>query len=129
MDPASIDGDYHVVSEETYRLEFSFLLKDGTVSVTPPAAGTGVQNISAVIVALGVLDNTSRAMLKTNTSNPSVIDQAVTGQMIGALPEANSTQTIAQTWNASNYLTASGIPQTAASQIRIYQRHFYLHAR
>jgi hypothetical protein len=39
---------------------------------------------------------------------------------------------MAQVWGnaitSSNFATASGIPPTAASQVRIYQRYFYLPA-
>jgi hypothetical protein len=41
---------------------------------------------------------------------------------------------IAKTWRASNYLLSSGagssgIPQAAASQLRIYERTFYLNTK
>jgi type II secretory pathway component PulJ len=125
----SKDSDYHVLGDQTYRLEFSFLLNDGSLSVTPPASGSGVQNVSAIIVALGVLDNTSRTIVPKSTSNPTVIDSTVMSRMINALPDSAPGQAITQTWSNSTYLTTSGIPPAAASQIRIYQRYFYINVR
>jgi hypothetical protein len=54
-----------------------------------------------------------------------------TGQyaaMVSALTEASGTSSIIQAWNGSNYLTGSGISKAAASQLRIYQRYFYLNS-
>src|SRR5439155_534622 len=69
------DSDYHVIGDQVYRLEISFLLTDGTIAAKP------------------------------------------------ILTHAAS---ILQTWSASTYLTTSGIPQAAASRLRVYQRYFYL---
>lgn len=163
------DQNYHTVGEQVYRLEMSFLLKDGTISVKPitspasttnnltaagpPAASNGIaqnyvvgsrwfdtstmkgyiclsaapgaavwhqigiQDISAVILGLGVLDSTSREIV------------ASADAVEGALPDAVNGTPILKTWNDSAYLTTSGVPQSAAAQLRIYQRHFYLHAK
>ncbi|MEI6491031.1 MAG: prepilin-type N-terminal cleavage/methylation domain-containing protein [Verrucomicrobiota bacterium] len=74
----------------------------------------GVQDVSAVIVAIALLDNTSRKIIAGYDS------------MATALPDAAGSTPIAKTWKNGNYLTGSGIPQAAASQLRIYQRTFYL---
>ena len=74
----------------------------------------GVQDVSAIIVAIALLDNTSRKIVVRYDS------------MATALPDAVGSTPIAKTWMSGNYLTGSGIPQAAASQLRIYQRTFYL---
>jgi len=74
----------------------------------------GVQDVSAVIVAIALLDNTSRKIV------------AGYDGMASALPDASGTTPIAKTWRSGNYLTGGGIPRAAASQIRIYQRTFSL---
>lgn len=125
----SNDPDYNVLSEQTYRLEYSFQLRDGTLSVTAPTTGTGLQTVSAIVVAIAVLDNTSRSIVKKSATDATIIDSTVAAQMINALPDSVTGSSIAQTWNSSSYLTSSGIPQLAASQIRIYQRHFYLNTK
>lgn len=176
-----VDSAYHVLSNQVYRLEISFLLTDGTISPKPVLSTTpsnwpagikffssttsdprnnndssggygigsrwfnsatgqgyicttstlgaaswnriGVQDMTAIIVGIGLLDVASQKIVTDTT------------KLIKALPDAADPDAkhpngapIAQTWSASNYLTTSGIPQTAASQLRIYQRYFYLNA-
>jgi len=74
----------------------------------------GVQDVLAVIVSIALLDNTSRKIVAGYDS------------MTAALPDAADATPIAKTWSSGNYLTDSGAPQSAASQLRIYQRTFYL---
>jgi len=77
-------------------------------------APIGTRDISAIIVAIAILDNTSRVIISDAS------------KMVAALPDAVDGAPIEQTWVASAYLTNSGLPVAAASQIRIYQRYFYL---
>ena len=114
-------SDYHVVGDQVYRLEITFLQSNGTISNTVTSY-TGLQNISAIAVALGMLDKTSRVIIAPDGQIPA----ATAAQMIAALPESVDGTSTLQTWKASAYLTNSGIPQTAASQLRIYERLFYL---
>ena len=129
----STDPDYNVLSDQTYRLEFCFQLRDGTLSTNPyiPPSSTinGFKDVSAIIVAVAILDNTSRKIVKRDSTNSTLLDSAVANQMISALPDAISGTSIAQTWNNGNYLTQSGLPAEAAAQIRIYQRCVYLNSR
>jgi len=119
------DTDYQVIGNQVYRLAFAFLKKDGTITNASPNTTVLPQNISAVIVALAILDKTSRKIV----TDPS--------KMVSALPDValsgtynNSTQLMAKTWNtainSSGFATTCGIPQSAASQVRVYQRFFYL---
>jgi prepilin-type N-terminal cleavage/methylation domain-containing protein len=123
------DTDYHVLSDQTYRMEITFLLKDGTLSNTPYIAPNtsinGFKDVSAVVVALGLLDATSRTILLQNN----VVPTTTGNLMIAALPEAVDGTPIAQTWGNSSYLTTSGIPQAAQAHLRIYQRYFYLDSK
>jgi len=79
----------------------------------------GVQDVSAVTVAIALLDNTSRKIVASYDN------------MASALPDASGATPIAKTWGSGNYgsgnyLTDSGIPPAAVSQLRIYQRTFSL---
>ena len=56
-----IADDYHVIGDQVYRLEVSFLQTDGTIS-TSVTSYNGLQNVSAIMVALGMLDRTSRLL-------------------------------------------------------------------
>lgn len=127
------DSNYHILSSQTYRLEIAFLIKpfteaNGTVrpavlSNTPwdtrqgHTTVNGLQDVSAIVVAIAILDDTSRKIVN-NTS-----------QMVGALPDSTDATPIAQTWADSNYLTDSGLIPAAAGRIRIYQRYFPLDNR
>jgi prepilin-type N-terminal cleavage/methylation domain-containing protein len=97
------------------------------VNATPQAAvwnRIGIQDISAIIVGIAILDTTSRQIVKS------------TSQLVSALPNPDLTSNppilMAQTWgnaiNSANFAANAGLPQTAASQVRIYQRYFYLRA-
>ncbi|MGB8353241.1 MAG: prepilin-type N-terminal cleavage/methylation domain-containing protein [Chthoniobacteraceae bacterium] len=171
------DPDYHVLSDQVYRLEIAFLLTDGSTSsipVTNPGSFTnnlsasapptsssdntqhfapgsrwfdttggrgyictnsstgaavwnpiGIKDISAVIVTIAILDANSRKIINNATN------------MVGALRDpvpADFTtfpaNVMAQSWlsavNSGSFATNSGIPRTAASQVRIYQRYFYI---
>jgi type II secretory pathway pseudopilin PulG len=129
----STDPDYNVLSDQAYRLEFYFQLRDGTLSTNPyiPPATTinGFKDVSAVIVAIAILDGSSRKIVKRDLANPTLLDSAVANQMISALPDAVSGASIAQTWNNGDYLAQSGLPAGAAAQIRLYQRSIYLNSR
>jgi len=172
------DPDYHVLSDQAYRLEIAFLLADGTTStipVTNPATSTnnlgasgppgtgsdttqhytpgsrwfdtsaggrgyictnatagaavwnpiGIKDVSAVIVTIAILDLNSRKTI-TNTAS-----------MVGALRDPIATDfatfpvnVMAQSWativNSGSFAASSDIPKVAASQVRIYQRYFYI---
>ena len=114
-------ADYHVVGDQVYRLEVTFLQTNGVLS-NAVTSYNGLQNVSAIVVALGMLDTTSRVILLQNGQIP-----VATGTtMIGALPDSVDGTPTLQTWQASTYLTTSGAPQAAASQLRVYERAFYL---
>lgn len=126
------DSNYQVIADQVYRLEYNFLLKPYTdasgathpavLSVTPwdtrqsHTTPNGLCDVSAVVVAVAILDETSRKIVQTGQYTA----------MVSELTEASGSSSILQVWNGSNYLTGSGISQAATSQIRIYQRYFYL---
>ncbi|XHR28346.1 MAG: type II secretion system protein J [Chthoniobacteraceae bacterium] len=120
-DSSSVN-DFHVIGDQVYRMEFCFLLKDGTWSDNPYLPSSSVKrfcikDVAGISVTLALLDTGSRIITKDTT------------RMVSALPDvdaATNTGSIAKAWMQSAYLTQSGIPKAAASNIRIYQRCFYL---
>ncbi len=135
--------DYHVIGDGVFRLEFNFQLKDGTFSQIPamtsagdsinasgqPTNSNGIligfQDVSAIVVAIAILDTTSRKMI-TNTAN--------IANLAGALGESGTSGPPAQGWESaintsSFYSSVTGVPQAAAQQVRIYQRYFYLNTQ
>jgi prepilin-type N-terminal cleavage/methylation domain-containing protein len=112
-------ADYHVIGDQVYRLEVSFLQSNGTIS-TSVTSYNGLQGVSAIIVAVGMLDTTSRFVVPPSGQ----ITSTVGTPMVNALPDAVDGVAPLQTWKASSYLTTSGIPAAAAGQLRIYERTF-----
>ena len=133
--PGIVDGsdaNYQVIADRVYRLEYDFLLKPYTdstgkqkpsvLSLTPwdtrqnHTTANGLADVSAIVVAIGLLDDTSRKIVQAGQY----------AGMVSALPDASNSTSILQSWSGGSYLTGSGIPRTAMSQLRIYQRTFYL---
>jgi prepilin-type N-terminal cleavage/methylation domain-containing protein len=90
----------------------------------------GLQDISAIVVTIAVMDNQGLILLKKkgtlNTVMPTLEAQLADG----------TSSAVAQTWQTaltpvsgtgvSPVATATGIPQAIISQIRVYQRYFYV---
>ena len=187
------DSTYHVLGEQVFRLEISFLLSDGTISPnpisnpsitknnltasSPPAlsddnlqgyslgsrwfdsnlkrgyictsAATGaavwnwigIQDVSAIIVAIAILDSGSRkivadptslsgAFLDADTANPNNSGNSLAPDL--SLPRTTTPRLMAEAWlntlSQKDFAKSLGIPAAAASQIRVYQRAFYLNS-
>jgi type II secretory pathway component PulJ len=76
----------------------------------------GVTDVGAIVVALAILDPTSRVIVNDFTA------------MANALPDAPPTGEIASAWEdvvkSGSFAQTGGIPLKAASAVRIYQRYF-----
>jgi prepilin-type N-terminal cleavage/methylation domain-containing protein len=128
---SSTDADFQVLGPQTYRLEFSFLLTNGGFSNTPylptHTAINGFQDVSAIVVTIALLDSGSR-----RTVSSSSMSQAVAALPYSQLSDftQNPPKLTAQSWleavNTSTFAETSGLPQTAAAQVNVYQRFFYL---
>ncbi|XHR30649.1 MAG: type II secretion system protein J [Chthoniobacteraceae bacterium] len=136
---------YHILAENVFRLECCFLLKpsrktDGSylpaVYSNSPwdtrighagLVGIGLSDVQAIVVAIAVLDTTSRKILTSADDLQ---------QMADALPDprdqdlgANPPKLMSTTWqNRINdgTLRSLPVPKAAANQIRVYQRTFQL---
>jgi len=89
----------------------------------------GTQDLTAVVVAIALLDDASRKIVTTSQL----------GAAVRALPDAAASALVAtpphlmkKTWQAivqaPSFAAAAGLSPEAASRIRIYQRYFYLNA-
>jgi hypothetical protein len=96
-------------------------------------AGGGVQDVSAIIVTLAILDHTSRQMLPASSLNSDI--NTIAGDLIdsglgapSAVQTAGSVTLPAYNWNQyiDQNIKAMPVPQAVAAKIRIYQRAFYL---
>lgn len=132
---------YHVIADGVFRMEFCFQQKDGAYVLPtqshPTPAFNIPSNVSAIVVALGILDPTSRVIVSNSNGLVSALKAPQTGggaQNNPALPDTLPlSQLMAETWTAAintpTFAQTTGIPKAAASQIRIYQRTFYLHTK
>lgn len=122
------DDDYHVLADQACRLEFCFQMKDGTYVFDPAGGGAttihSLKDVNALVVALVLLDATSQKITDPGKvceafADPTADDLAATPPIL-----------MAERWRRQLYqpdfAQTSGIPQTAAGQIRIYQRYFPL---
>jgi hypothetical protein len=119
---------YVPIGQQVFRFEYCYLLKNGTFSVLPyippNTSALGLKDVSAIVVAIATLDSTSRK----------IVDNSQLAKLVSALPDAspstNGSGLMAEKWNgiikSANFVSTAGIPQLAASQVRVYQRFFYL---
>jgi prepilin-type N-terminal cleavage/methylation domain-containing protein len=183
FDTNNRDADYHVISDQVFRMEFCFLLNDGTYSnrpvrdlerdanpdlrvkcalneATDPAyvddatrgylvgsrwynaatsrayvcvsnsvgnavwQSAGARDITAVVVAVAILDQGNRRI---------VTDLTALSSQLPDFTEYNSSGTAAlmkQLWNEAvnqpNFAARAGVAPDTARQVRVYQRCFYL---
>jgi len=190
-------SNFHVLGDSVFRLEFCFLLNDGTYSVVPAINYTlpsgvaannklnatappqtsqsgyvvgsrwydatnyhayictngtanaetwkplGMADVQGVVVTIAILDQSSQKLLGGKTAPLQAMAQALVGPQwsptTGTLLNSLSSQSVSQnklpvlpatnwlnTVNQANFATTIGIPKAVASQVRIYQRIFYL---
>jgi prepilin-type N-terminal cleavage/methylation domain-containing protein len=141
----STDKAYHVLGENVFRLEFSFLLKPfvqagvlqpavysdkpfnatRTTSTSPYTnsgvnSGVGLTDVQAIVVTIALVDGKSHNLV----TNPSQFSNAVSAfsanAASGELPAAK--------WQDNISSLSGGLPQIVASQVRVYQRVFFLNS-
>lgn len=112
---------FQLLGDQTFRLEFSFLLKPPPGTTNPPALATSaarLTDIAAIIVALGVLDQRSGVIVSNYD------------RLIESLPDAQANAEILSSWTTviekPDFATRAALPPTAAAAVRVYQRIFPL---
>jgi len=123
-----VDPDYHVLADQVCRLEFCFQMKNGTY-VLDPAGGSAttihsLKDVTAIIVGLVVLDATSQQIADIGKVSRAFADP--TAAELASNPPVLMGARWRQQVLAPGFAQTAGIPQTAASQIRVYERYFPL---
>jgi hypothetical protein len=127
--------DSEVIGPQVFRLEYYYLLTDGSLSDVPwnnPAhnAVNGMQDVAAIVVDLAVIDPRSRVLVTTcqltqlNGAFPPVNCQPQQ-LMVDYAPGMVPGQLMAQ-WRAAVDANTIGLVPQAVSGIRLYERYFYL---
>jgi len=114
------NNPFDIIGRDVFRFEYYYLLKNGDLSSTPWYATSsvrGLQDVSAIIVDVAVIDSKSRVLLSNSDIAGLAEDlsdysgQATGGSLAG--------------WRA----TLDGnmtLPRPALSSVRLYERSFYL---
>ena len=131
------DPDYQTIGNMVFRMEYTYLLKPNyasggnqparlsitpwdTTAIPPHTSVNGFQDVSAIVVAIAVMDSNSRTIVSTS-GYKGMGDQ---------LHDAQEGVDVASDWiasvNSPDFAANAGIPKAAASAVRIYQRYFYL---
>ena len=143
----SADPDYQIIGEQVFRMEICYLVRnastDAKLSGTPylplvtgaarPLAGApgpavspynGLRDVVAFVVSLAVLDDASRTIVKP-------ADLQAAASILHDVDDNSlndNKSTPAKLWqdqiNGGDLIAK--MPKTAASQVRVYERYFYL---
>jgi prepilin-type N-terminal cleavage/methylation domain-containing protein len=122
------DSDYHVLADQVCRMEFCFQMKDGSY-VFDPAGGSAtaihsLKDVTAIIVALTVLDATSQEIVDISKVSGAFDDP--TAEDLSATPPVLMGERWHRKLFQADFAATAGIPQAAASQVRIYEKSFPL---
>jgi hypothetical protein len=116
------DADYELIGPYVFRFEYYYVLKSGTLSVTPwdATAGhtnvSGLQDVAAVQICMAALDPKSRDLMSDNQL------ETLTASMSDFSPPMGFGDLLAQWQTALNAATA--LPRPAISAVRLYERSF-----
>lgn len=113
-DSSSSDPDYEIVGPQTFRFEYFYFLKDGTLGVIPGAPG--MQDIVAISACIALVDPKSKALLSDSQLS------TLAGRMDDFSISMRPGDLLGQ-WQAALDNT-SDLPRAGVSAIRLYQHSF-----
>jgi len=114
------NNPFDTIGRDVFRFEYYYLLKNGELSATPWYATSsvrGLQDVSAIIVDVAVIDPKSRGLL----SNSDIAELA--GNLVDYSGEAPGG--LLAGWRVTLDGNAT-LPRPALSSVRLYERCFYL---
>jgi hypothetical protein len=121
-DDSTIDQDYEMIGPQIFRFEYSYLMKDGTISKLPSFLPTsnGLQDVTAIVVTIAGIDPKSKILLSDAQIN------TLMGRLVDFDPAIHTKiPDLAATWQATLDGTTDMV-RPAIAGIRVYQRNFYL---
>jgi hypothetical protein len=155
------DTNYQVIGDQVFRLEYTFLVQTLPSGASATGSGTpatytsggfydypwsptgnssvrGLQDVTAIVISIAVLDSKSRAMLGSNAAAASALNTAA-GDLQKDLCTSGTTLTNYSSATAAtgflplalwktNLMAAAhlGLPKDVWQQVRFYQRFCYL---
>jgi prepilin-type N-terminal cleavage/methylation domain-containing protein len=128
----AIDNDYEVAGSRVFRFEYYYLLKPDASGVPRNYSNGGfwpgdtttftVGDVAAIVVAIAVMDPASRSLL-SNAQLATLAGSTVLRDA-GSWGTITTGQLLSQWQTALNAVT--NMPHTAISNVRLYERYFYL---
>ncbi len=119
--PTLTDDQYEVLASQIFRFELAYLMKDGTIKSAP---SNGWDNVSAVIVGVAILDETTRKKMSGPLSALAALFPDFSESASGQKP-SNILQQWSSVLAAPNFYAGDeNFPGVVKSAIRIEQRYF-----
>jgi prepilin-type N-terminal cleavage/methylation domain-containing protein len=128
---------YDAIGSQVFRFEICFQQQNGTFSLDPgsltnsaPVASGSNTNTVAIVVAIAVMDSKSRQIVPDASWNK--LQTALRDPLLTDLQKTPPTppDLMDSIWNkaltAPDFAANAGIPEAAASHIKVYQRYYYL---
>jgi hypothetical protein len=130
------DRWYNTQANRSFVLTNLIPLNPSTTVITGPTTGTpvwtpnGLADATAIVVAIAVIDTNSRKILSQTDLMNAATYLSDFNNGTEPSPPSPTVELMAHNWqntlNQENFASETGLPTTAASQIRVYQRFFYL---
>jgi hypothetical protein len=117
---ASDPAHYELIGPQVFRFEYSYLLTDGTLSITPPASISGIK---AFIVDIAMIDSKSKVLL--TDAQIATFNTAGGANFLSDFTSGMAPGQLRAQWQ-SKLDAITGLPRAAISGIRLYERYFYL---
>ena len=119
------EANFETISADVFRLEFAFLMENGTItnvvgtnsgstyvaSLAPPEKSSPQDTLRAVIVGIATLDDRARKLLPMTNAME---------EMANRFPDASSTNEILSGWDG--FLSDPDLPEPARKSLRVNQR-------
>lgn len=127
---SAVDAAYELVGSQVFRFEYYYLLKNGNFSdtpwISPHDSVSGMQDVSAIVVDIAVIDPKSKVLLDNSAQVPPPNDNitVLRGQLVDYATGMVPGQLRASWQNTLNANTT--LPRPAVSGIRLYERFMYL---
>ena len=118
------DHDYELIGPDVFRFEYYYILRNGTLSITPwdTVSGhttiSGWQDVAAISICIAAIDPKSRLLASESDLN------TLAGTMNDFSVSMNAGDLLTQ-WQSGLY-SAHNIPRPTLSAVRLYERTFAL---
>ena len=114
------DSDYELVGSHVFRFEYYYLLTTGALSSGPWTSTNtfAIKDVAAIVVAIAAIDPKSKVLV-TNSQIATIA-----GSLSDYTAPMGPGQLLAEWETALHGIT--GIPRQVISNIRLYERYFYL---